>query len=219
MIRLLAALLCLALAGLVGEAAAQQQKQRDLLRDAFVVLDQAHADARERAVQPWRFVKDGNAAQAEILRLASARELERIINDYEYGRGFGKTDWRIGVLLSDLGAAYDTKATERQHIAVLSAAVRTLAPYVGQDARLDLVYAQAVHRLANRFDRDGSDRAQVARHLADGLQWLRQRRASAAEEALVEAWRWSFPRASELPGFERVLAMVVDQRAGGAARS
>lgn len=214
MIRLLVALLCAALAGFGGEATAQGQKQRDLLNDAYVVLDQAHSDARQRAVDPWRFVPCGTAAQVEVLRLASARELERIINDYEYGRGFGKTDWRIGVLLSDLGAAYGTKATERQHAAVLSAAVRTLAPYVGQDARLDMVYAQAVHRLARRFDRDGSDRAQVARHLADGLQLLRQRRSSAAEEALVEAWRWSFPRASELPGFERVLAMVADQRAG-----
>jgi CHAT domain-containing protein len=190
---------------------AQQAKAPDLWNDVFVTLDPVHAAIQPRALTPWKLTRGGMPVEYDPIRINAARELERLINEYEVVRGVGKNDWRIGVLLSDLGVAYETKATERQQTAALNAAIATLGPLVGSDQKLDLVYAQAVHRLARRFDKPTADRSQVAQRLAEGIQLLRSKRSTVAEQALIAAWRTSFNRAQELPGFERVLALVAGQ--------
>lgn len=170
------------------EMVAQESPQRPTLQAApnphklaestFVTLDQTH----RRLQNALRADSDAHR-QRQV-----ARGLERLIDQYEKVLKVGARSRAIGILLNDLGEA---RADMPQKVRALDAAVSILANYVGQDSTTNLVYAQAVDRLAQAL-LNPTTIERVTPTLMRGLKLLSERQAVEAEAALLAAWSYSF---------------------------
>jgi len=195
---LVAALLALA------STSALAQQVPSLMTSSFIAVDEAHRTVQRKVRQPWTYLAKGQSQ--DDVRVEAARELERLVKSYE-SRGVSRNDPRIGVLLNDLGSAYATKATSPQLVANLTLAMTVLAPFVADDPRLALTYAQAAYSLAYHYALPGSDQSKVAEVLIEGVTHLRAKKADIAERALLVDW--NNPRsANKYPGFARFLALA-----------
>lgn len=207
----------LVLLGLVvgaGDPARAQRFPDSNLADDRIVIDGQHGNAIRRTPE---ITRDHGLSDAEwsARRIEAARALQERINHYEVGQGLGSADWRIGVLLSDLGHAFDTPGTQRQSTIAYENAVRTLRPYLGRDPKLDQAFLLAVDRLARASDRPGAAQGRVAELLNMVLDLPAPQGAPRLAERLIPLWRFRLG-AEDLPGMNLV-ALRLRGRSGGPA--
>ena len=215
-------LLCMLALGLWCSSAIAQKASVVDLNDWRVWLDQSHKELQQRAKSTVNVLQAGSDQQKErqrqAVRLNAAQQLQGIIAQVEATKNMAAIfnpreaavgDFRIGVLLSDLGEAFDTPGTQSQRRAALDAAVVTLARHVATEPNAPLAFAQAVHRLAQFHEKQSKNTTLLSETLVRALRHLKDRKQDQAFRSLVQHWYWTFGSETTYPAIGRVASIVL----------
>lgn len=215
-------LFCVLVLGLWCSSAVAQKTGTIDLGDWRVWLDQNHKDLQQRATRTDNFLQGGNDQQKErqrqSIKLNAAQQLQVMIGQVEATKNMAAMfnprdvaagDFRIGVLLSDLGMAFDTPGTQSQRRAALDTAVVTLARHVGTESNAPLAFAQAVHRLAQFHEKQSKNTPMLSETLVRALLHLKEKKQAQAANSLVQHWFWTFGNEATYPAIGRVASIVM----------